>query len=277
MWSLLLEVEFTIEDYLLAFALTGILILLFSFFWLYQKRYFNLSIAKLKAKFQLSKNTHFVLIQYFPYYIALENKLKKEFVKRVNIFVRLKHFIPRQLKSNDTINILIAATAIQLTFGLKDFSLLHFKNILIYPSTYYSEIRKTYHNGEVNTTERVVVLSAEHFLEGMRNANNGINLGLHEFAHALHINAFKTKATDFIKHYNEWSVFADLEMLRIEESEQHFLRKYAANNLNEMFAVCTENFFERPEEFKIELPFIYEKMVVLYNQNPLFSKNPLKI
>jgi len=80
----------------------------------------------------------------------------------------MKSFIPRQTEANESINILIAATATQITFGLENFSLFTFNKILIYPDAYYSDIRKQHHKGEINVQARLIVLSARHFLDGIK-------------------------------------------------------------------------------------------------------------
>ncbi|MCB9257100.1 MAG: zinc-dependent peptidase [Chitinophagales bacterium] len=219
-----------------------------------------------------------VLSKYFPYYLALDTGLKKSFILRVEVFLEIKQFIPRHMNGNADINILIAASAAQLSFGLKNFEILHFDKILIYPDSYFSSIREQYHQGEVNVKMKLIILSVKSFLLGIQDANDGINLGLHEFAHALNIDAFITRRSLFFtKFYKEWQFFAELEMEKINAGQSNFLRKYASTNLQEMFAVCTENFFERPAQFKEAMPELYQSMVMVYRQNPLNPKNPLQL
>jgi hypothetical protein len=223
-----------------------------------------------------SASVNTALLNYFPYYNDLNAEQRTFFLERVQQFVQIKEFIPRQSEPNETINLLIAATAVQLTFGLDDFSLYSFNKILIYPDTYYSEIRKTHHKGEINVQLRLIVLSAKHFLSGMKDSNDGINLGLHEMAHALNVHAFEEGQHQLIEHFRLWSDIALLEMERIRANKQHFLRQYAATNIEEMFAVCAENFFERPEGFSKVLPDLYDKMVILFRQDPRNYANPIK-
>lgn len=216
------------------------------------------------------------LLKYFPYYQDLDAQNRLKFLARVKEFMQLKAFIPRQTEPNETINLLIAATAVQLTFGLRDFSLFSFSKILIYPDTYYSEIRKTHHKGEINVQLRLIVLSAKHFLAGVRDPNDGINLGLHEMAHALNVETFEEDKQSLIRRFEVWSKAALIEMDHILSQEHHFLRKYAATNLEEMFAVCTENFFERPEKFAIALPKLYEYLMDFYQQDPRNHARPVR-
>lgn len=215
-----------------------------------------------------------ILLSLFPYYKTLSIGLRKKFINRLAIFLKVKQFVPRQMEANQNLNILIAATATQLTFGFKNFSLLGFQKILIYPDAYFSEIRKQYHKGEINVQAKLIVLSARHFLDGIVDYNDGINLGLHEMAHALNINEFENKNIDFIKRFKAWEKVAKLELEEIKVNEKHFMRKYAATNMQEMFAVSTEYFFEKPLDFNAEIPILYQQMCLIYQQNPLNKSKP---
>lgn len=211
-------------------------------------------ILRFKSKMFRTKDFQYfdnILKQYFPYYQFLHFELKKKFVTRLQIFLEMKRFIPRQTEANETLNVLIGATATQITFGLENFSLFRFDKILIYPDAYYSEIRKQYHNGEINVQERLIVLSAKHFLEGIQNYKDGKNLGLHEIAHALNVHEFEDRNDAFIHYFEQWEVLARAEMPKIKADDNHFMRNYAATNLQEMFAVSTEYFFEMPEKLAL--------------------------
>ena len=52
-------------------------------------------------------------------------------------------------------------------------------------------------------------------------------------------------------------------------------RKYAFANEEEFFAVATENFFERPSDFKLAQPELYQAMVNLFNQDTLHLQTKL--
>ena len=266
------------EEYVMAFFVFTLIIALFFFtryfFYTYliEKRQLGKVVRPMKYS---DAQAHAALLKYFPYYQGLDVLNRKRFLKRVKQFIQIKLFIPRQTKANETVNLLIAATGVQLTFGLRDFSLYSFEKILIYPDTYYSEIRKTHHKGEINVPHRLIVFAAKHFLSGVKDPNDGINLGLHEMAHALNVHSFEEGNREMMNRFAQWSDCALPEMEVIAQSEKHFLRKYAASNIEEMFAVCTENFFERPEAFSKALPALYEKTMELLQQDPRNHASPL--
>ena len=92
---------------------------------------------------------------------------------------------------------------------------------------------------------------------------------MHELAHALWLEnelfdyeIFDEKA---LQIYKAESIRVAREM---QDNENHFLRRYALTNKEEFFAVAVENFFERPEKFKMTLPELYSILARLLNQDP---------
>lgn len=219
-----------------------------------------------------------VLNSFFPYYKNLQPKHQEEFKERLVRFISTKEFIPRGGLESITreMELLISATAIMVVFGFRNVELKHFSRILVYPDNYYSTINRTFHQGEVNPKLGIIVLSWKNFVEGFSNPQNGVNLGVHEMAHAL-------KLENQI-HYNEesnffnktaWRKFNDLakeQIKQIKEGENSFFRKSAGNNPHEFFAVALEAFFETPETFKSEHEALYKSLVFLLKQDPTVLK-----
>ena len=218
-----------------------------------------------------------LLEQHSAYYQLLSPYNKKRFEKRVQQFIQLKRFIPRNMPVvTDEMKVLIAASAVQLTFGLPNVFLLHFQNILIYPDSYYSTISKRYHKGEVNPAFGMIVLSWKDFVEGLQTPDDSLNLGLHEMAHALRLeNVVRNDEQNFLKPHilQQWEKESQLEREKIRNGESHFFRQYAASDDEEFFAIAVENFFERPQQFWQELPHLYQILSLLLNQDPLLLKS----
>jgi Mlc titration factor MtfA (ptsG expression regulator) len=215
-----------------------------------------------------------VLLGKFAYYQKLDPIEKERFVKRVNVFIAHKEFLPSGgMEITDEMVILIASSAVQLTFGLEDYLLLSFSKIFIYPKEYYSQYDKLYHQGEANLGG-VVVLSWNNFLEGYNKPHDNYNLGLHEMAHALRFDKFKNIDSDdfFSVYFEKWYVVAREEFLRLKNSEPSFFRKYGGTNINEFFSVCVEYFFESSKEFQNIHPEIYKHLSILLNQDPLTNQ-----
>lgn len=84
-----------------------------------------------------------ILQKYFPFFQKLSTENKIKFERKVCNFIYGKNFVPRNIgEVTLEAKVLIAASAVQLTFGLLQVYLQHFNKILVYPNDYYSYITK---------------------------------------------------------------------------------------------------------------------------------------
>lgn len=209
------------------------------------------------------------------YYKHLTPEERKSFEWRAYYFlnttsIEFRGFSGTELINQNAVRYLIASVATQMSLFLTEDCFDAFNKIILYPDDYYSRITKQYHKGETNPAAGYIVLSYPSFRKGFETTTDGINLLLHELAHALWLEnkfydyeIFDPQALD---HYQQ---IATEELTLLRESESHFLRKYAQTNPEEFFAVTVENFFERPAALKNALPHLYEAMVRLLNQDTL--------
>lgn len=214
-----------------------------------------------------------ILQKYFSYYQRLSDGNKAKFELKVCNFIYGKRFIPRGGVPEVTIEakVLIAASAVQLTFGLPHVYLRHFNKILVYPDNYYSSITRRYHKGEVNPRFGIIVLSWQAFVDGYIDQTDSLNVGLHEMAHALRLEHLIREQPSgmlndsHLQQFDEWA-----KRICGNNGEQNtFFRPYACVNPHEFFSVAVENFFERPELFRDALPELYAVLTRLLNQDPL--------
>ncbi len=214
-----------------------------------------------------------ILQKYFGYYQQLSPQNKNRFAQKVARFIYGKRFIPRGVDEvTIEARVLIAASAVQLTFGLPDIYLAHFKRILVYPNDYYSSITKRYHKGEVNPMFGMIVLSWQSFIDGYIYSNDSRNLGLHEMAHALRLeNIIRNEEYHFFDEtlLGRLDAFAKGYCDGSNSPNEDFFREYASTNVHEFFAVAIENIFERSVELKKRFPDLYDVLVKLLNQDPM--------
>ncbi len=216
-----------------------------------------------------------LLQNYFRYYQGLSAENKVTFERRVCRFMYSKQFIPRGMKEIPVeVKVFVAATAVQITFGLPHVSLTHFNKILIYPDDYYSTITQRYHKGEVNPAFGIIVLSMKNFVTGFLYGEDGMNLGLHEMAHALRIENIVRQEYAFFDQplLERFDRISDRLCADGIVGEGSVFRPYACTNHHEFFSVAVENFFERPIQFKMELGELYGIMVRLLNQDPILMQ-----
>ncbi len=213
-----------------------------------------------------------ILRKNFQFYLLLPPKSQQIFEYRVRKFIILKEFIPRNFEEvTEEMKVLIAASAIQLTFGYPNVFLSYFKHIIIFPDQFYSQESRAFHKGEVNPRAKAIVLSWKHFAEGYA-TSEGVNLGLHEMAHALQLeNIVMNDEYNFLNQdaINEWQLLADLEIQKIEKAEASIFRKYGGTNNAEFFAVAIEVFFEMPHDFKTYNEALYKALANLLRQDPI--------
>ena len=220
----------------------------------------------------LNQNQKKVLQNQFSFYKKLNATEKKHFNHRVASFISDKDFIGREgVVISDEIKVLISATAVMLTFGFRDFYIGIISTIIVYPKAFYSNTNKAFHKGEFNPRFQTLVLSWEDFVNGYSNDTDNINLGIHEFTHAIHINSMKAQdvsATIFNDSFSELSeMLAENEVLRNKLMASNYFRKYAFTNQFEFLAVTIENFIETPQTFRAEFPNVYSKVKQMLNFN----------
>lgn len=219
---------------------------------------------------RLTKEQESLLFENFKYYRDLPENKKPIFASRVAKFIKKKHFLGRQgLEITDEMKVLIAGSAIKLTFGFHYYLLDTFHTIIIYPEEYYSQSSQSYNKGETNVAG-VIVFSWKDLVLGNNTKSDYLNLGFHEFAHALLCHERETMANiSFRKYIHKWTdLLNDGVTLRLIK-EHHVFRDYALINENEFFAVAVENFFEGPEHLNSELPELYAILRGMLNQDPL--------
>jgi len=225
---------------------------------------FDIYIKKLPPSYEKYLSTN------FEYYKKLPFRKKKAFGNRAMKFMNNKRFLTREnLVLTNEMKLMIAATAVKLTFGLKEFLLPSFESIIVYPGAFYSKNSKAISKGETNGLG-IIVFSWKDFKFGYKYPDDSLNLGYHEFAHAIFIDHFKNNVDDrFSKNYVKWLLHLKYRQSISEIAQKHIFRAYASANKHEFFAVAVENFFERPEHFRTELPELYSIMTKMFNQDPL--------
>ena len=211
-----------------------------------------------------------ILEEQFSFYGKLPMKHKGFFEHRVASFIKDKTFIGRNgLKMDDNIQVLISATAVMLTFGFRDFYIGLIDKIFVYPDAFYSNTNNEHHKGEFNPKLKALVLSWDDFKHGYDIDNDNLNLGIHEFAHAIHLNSIKERdvsATVFKDSFKELTQLLSIdEPLRQQLVSSRYFRDYAYTNQFEFLAVLIEYFFESPMEFRNQFPRIYEKVKQMLN------------
>lgn len=173
------------------------------------------------------------------------------------------------MEITDEMRISVASVYVMLTFGMRHYLTDGFSDIILYPDIYQSQLTGEWHKGEFNPRYKVVVFSWKDFRDGLE-PNDNLNLGIHEFAHVLHLTSRK-------RHNNSAAYFS-VRLDRILKEVNHppnrtrletsgYFRDYAYTDQYEFLAVILEHFFETPQEFRRQFPELHLQISRMINVN----------
>lgn len=261
-----------LAPYAYSIVLMGIGFFLFRVFENWFAAYFDRPLFRHYLVYKkLSSSQESILQNNFVFYSKLSDRHKKQFHHRIAQFLSEKKYIARgELVITETMKVLIAAIACMLSFGRKNYSYTLIDYILIYPAEFYSTINQHYHKGEFNPKEKVLVFSWKDFENGLKIGDDNLNVGIHEFMHAMQLEAKAARDIDsarFSKHFQ--SILKQLTKQEVKDQldKTRYFREYAFTNQYEFMAVLAEYFFESPENFKESFPQIYQHTKKLLNFN----------
>jgi Mlc titration factor MtfA (ptsG expression regulator) len=218
-----------------------------------------------------------ILSRFMPYYTALDPQLKKEFEQRLALFRLQKVF---QMRGADNlpgdIQLLVAATAIQLTLGLSFEKELfpRLGTIILFPKTFITpNINQQLHAVEFNEDKAYfdsLFLAVNTFVTGLKNPKQYYNMGLYGFAKALrHERGWDTAALP----YPQKELLASLHVLR--NFPIGYIFQYTGLYDFEPLELAIEHFFTHPKQMQEELPQVYRHLMNLLMQDPCNAKNPV--
>jgi Mlc titration factor MtfA (ptsG expression regulator) len=219
-----------------------------------------------------------ILMQKVPFFARLSKENKLIFLKRLSLFLMAKEIEATKEEEHVPIDVkgLIAATGVQLTFGLEPFLFPSFKRIFIHPSAFLSAEIKQPHGSETyldpkQKNHSCLIFAADRLMFAFDDPKEGYNIAVHEWANALILEYFGEKMNDLIVPNEEF--WAKMQLIRGAHYRQ--LLQFTANPTLSPFGVAVEHFFFQPQRFQIVLPELYEKLCQILNQNPLNTQNPI--
>lgn len=211
------------------------------------------------------------------YYAALDEKGKKEFETKVQLFLGEKVITPIDTEIDDEVRVLIAASAVIPVFRLPDWEYDKIYEILVYPGNFNDEFETEGSEdsnimGMVIHNSSTVLFSKQSLLYGFQNTKDKQNVGIHEFIHKIDevdgcIDGIPAMHIDR-KDIGRW--------LELVEEEQNAIRNrnsdinpYALTNNAEFFAVASEYLFENPEAMKRKHEELYLFLERIFRQDTL--------
>ena len=172
---------------------------------------------------------------------------------------------------DDRLRLMVAAGGAVLLQGRPDWELPSERTVLLVPDTFdeaYGDEEPGVYDGMVHS-QGPVVLSVRAVEEGWAR-RDGHNVVLHELAHVFDFEGWEADgAPSFLdpRSADAWRDLVRREMRRAERGDG-VLRSYAATAPAELFAVATEQFFERPARLRNRHPELFDALVAFYNATP---------
>jgi MtfA peptidase len=211
---------------------------------------------------------------------------RRELFGHTQILLAEKHFEGCDgLELTDEIRVTVAAYAAMLLLHRDTDYYPRLTSILVYPGAYVVrgeryrgdglwEDEETVRLGETGARLGAVVVTWEDIPRERSADNDGRNVVLHEFAHQLDYEDGAANGAPLLEFHQraDWErVFtAEYEALcsALDADLPIFLRPYAAKNRAEFFAVATELFFHRADEFRRNHAELYQRLADFYRQDP---------
>ncbi|MCP4189133.1 MAG: zinc-dependent peptidase [Planctomycetaceae bacterium] len=204
------------------------------------------------------------------------------------VFVAEKHWEGcGGLTISDEVKVTISALIAILVLGLDEQYFEYVLSILVYPDAYVASGKHVVEGGFIVEGDSAregeawyrgpVILSWSDVLLSGRGNSRGHNLVFHEFAHQLDM--LNGRVADGIPPLESPAEMKDWEQLihrtyrqlceRCSEGQPTVFDCYGATNIAEFFAVATETFFEKPQQFQRHHEELYGIFRSYYRQDPL--------
>jgi Mlc titration factor MtfA (ptsG expression regulator) len=213
-----------------------------------------------------------------PFFQALDESDKDRFREEVHIFLDEKRITGIKTSIDDTVRVLVAASAIIPIFGFPGWEWDQIHEVLIYPTS-FSEHYETGKNrgadilGMVGSgaMSRMMILSKPDLLNGFRLPQDRKNVGIHEFAHLLDKSDGSVDGVPNVVLSRSavipWLKLVHREMDQIQ-SHHSDINPYGLKSEAEFFAVASEYFFENPDKMQRKHPELYAMLERVFHQDP---------
>jgi Mlc titration factor MtfA (ptsG expression regulator) len=181
------------------------------------------------------------------------------------------------VEPTDELRLAVAAGAAMMLAGHPDWELPAARTILFVPGAFdeaYGDEEEGVYDGMVHA-QGPVVLSAEAVRDGWRR-EDGLNVVLHELAHLFDFDGWDADGVPVFmdpRSAASWQALMRDEMRKAERGKS-VLRGYAASAPAELFAVATEQFFERPARLRRRHPELFAALEAFYNATPPDEPEP---
>ncbi|MGN6396194.1 MAG: zinc-dependent peptidase [Mucilaginibacter sp.] len=219
-----------------------------------------------------------LLAKHVNYYNNLSDTDKLYFEDKIEQFLDDVNIEAVGFELTDTDRLMVASSAIIPIFRFKDWSYRNVTNVLLYPDTFDKDFQYEAAGGRnimgmVGTgyMNGQMLLSRSALVKGFSGQAGKSNTAVHEFVHLLDKADGETDGIpeQFLAHQyiKPWISMMHKEVNKIEKGHSD-IDPYATTNEAEFFAVVSEYFFEKPEQFESRHPELYSMLSRIFGQSP---------
>jgi glucose-regulated metallopeptidase M90 len=195
-----------------------------------------------------------------PFYQNLPVEGKERFRTRMALYMHANDFTARGMDDMPLdLKGVIAATVVQLTFGLENFLLNKFEHIIVYPHPFPSpQYPDKWHVSEIYEEDGVLMFSAEHLMKGFFQPQKFFSIGLYEYARTFQICYPETQWPSF--GADGWG-----KLEQVSGMSHGSLAKYTGLPEVDPVAVAVAHFIVFPERFRAVMPEEYGRISEILN------------
>jgi len=219
-----------------------------------------------------------LLEKHIDYYNKLSDTDKLYFEDKIEQFLDAVNIEAVGFDLTDTDKLMVASSAVIPIFRFKDWSYRNITNVLLYPDTFDKDFQYEGADGRnimgmVGTgyMNGQMLLSRSALIKGFSSQAGDSNTAIHEFVHLLDKADGETDGVpeQFLAHeyVKPWISMMHKEINKIENGHSD-IDPYATTNEAEFFAVVSEYFFEKPEQFETKHPELYGMLSRIFGQKP---------
>jgi Mlc titration factor MtfA (ptsG expression regulator) len=244
------------------------------FYWLVRRRCLR-RLSAMKGPFPASWEQ--ILQNHVAFFRAQADPEKERFRLLVKVFLAEVRITGIRTEVDDTVRVLVAASALIPTFGFHDWEYRRLGEVLVYPGSFDEKYQSTGGAGEntlgmigLQHLRGVMILSKPSLLAGFDVLSSAQNVGIHEFTHMV-----EQEEADYglpvevpsqvVKH---WVQYVARELSH-PAANHSYISDYAYTNEHEFFAVLAEYFFKSPEVLRRKDPQLYAMLREMFHQDTL--------
>ena len=216
-----------------------------------------------------------ILCAHVAFFEALDEAGKARFRQLVQIFLDEVRITGIRTEVDETVRLLVAASAAIPIFGFHDWEYHRLREVLIYPDAFDDAYQSRGGSDEnilgmvgLHHLSGVMILSKPALLAGFAHQSGQQNVGVHEFAHLVEKETSEYGLPPEVPWpvVRQWVRYVARELARPPAHHAH-ISAYAYTNEHEFFAVLAEYFFTSPELLKRRDPVLYAMLRDMFHQD----------